>query len=96
MENRLGEQELLVALRHFLAEDGRLKLFPAKLGMKKLACEYLATKLDSDKSYTETEVNDLLGGWTVFHDPATLRREMFDARLLERERDGSRYWVSKE
>lgn len=91
MEDR--ENALKYELRNFLDERGRLMLFPSKHRLKKLACAYLAGKLEAGKSYTEREINDLLDEWTTFHDPATLRREMYDAMLLEREKDGSRYWI---
>ena len=85
---------LEVALRHFLDERGRLTQFPAKRAMKLLACRYLQGKLDKSRRYAEREISDALDEWTAFHDPATLRREMFDAGLLCRERDGSAYWVA--
>lgn len=34
----------------------------------------------------------LLDEWTLFHDPATLRRELYNKRLLDRTADCSRYW----
>ena len=84
-----------VVLRHFLDERGRLKQLPAKRAMKLLACAYLQGKLEKGRRYTERELGDTLEEWTLFHDPATLRREMFDAHVLERKRDGSSYWVSE-
>lgn len=37
-----------------------------------LAVYYLSDKIESGRDYTESEINDLLDGWTTFHDPAIL------------------------
>ena len=36
------------------------------------------------RQYAEAELNALLDAWTCFHDPATLRRELYNKRLLNR------------
>lgn len=84
--------ELTLTLRHFLDEKGRLISFPAKQKMKLYALLYLAAQFEKGKRYTEEEINDLLDDFTVFHDPATLRRELYNHRFLGREKDGSFYW----
>lgn len=53
---------------------------------------YLAQKLEPERRYTESEINDLLDDWTTFHDPATLRRELYNKHLLDRTTDGRVYW----
>lgn len=53
---------------------------------------YLAGKLQAGRQYSEPEINALLDEWTLFHDPATLRRELYNKRLLDRTADCSRYW----
>lgn len=78
-------------IKHFLDAQGRLKLFPAKRKMKILCLFYLAQKFDPQKQYTEREVNDLLLDWHTFGDPATLRRELYDYRFLDRSADGRIY-----
>ena len=46
--------------------------------------------MGTEQSYTEKEVNLILAR---FHeDTSGLRRNLVDAGLLARERDGSRYW----
>ena len=79
-------------LTPFLDEDARLRSFPAKHKKKLLALWYLAGKVEAGRQYTEAELNELLDAWTLFHDPATLRRELYNKRLLERTPDGGRYW----
>ena len=83
-------------LRSFLNEKAQLVSLPAKYKKKLAAYYYLAGKLEVGKRYTEAEINDLLDQWTVFHDPATLRREMYNKHLLNRTADGSCYWREEE
>ena len=83
-------------LQPFLNEWGRLKSWPAKKKRKLLALWYLAGQLEAEKVYSEAEINALLDEWTVFHDPATLRREMFNHFLLNRTPDGRQYWRAEE
>jgi len=43
------------------------------------------------RDYTEKEINEVVNTRTCFKDPATLRRELYNKYLLDREADGSRY-----
>ena len=79
-------------LKSFLNEALRLKAIPAKSRKKLTALHYLAGKFEVDRQYTESEVNDILDDWTEFHDPATLRRELFNKHLLNRTPDCRAYW----
>lgn len=76
----------------FLDKNGRLISLPAKHKKKLLALWYLAGKVEAGREYSEPEINDLLDEWTLFHDPATLRRELYNKRLLDRTTDCRRYW----
>lgn len=89
-------KDMLSELTPFLDADGRLTALPAKHKKKLLTLWYLAGKLGAERQYAEPEINDLMDGWTLFHDPATLRRELYNKRLLERTPDCSRYWKAKE
>lgn len=81
-------------IQNFLDSTGRLMLFPAKRKMKMYCLFYLAEKFEPTRRYTEREVNDLLLSWHTFGDPATLRRELYDYRFLDRSADGRSYWLS--
>lgn len=61
-----------------------------------MALWYLAQKIESERTYTEGEINDLLDEWIIFHDPATLRRELYNKRLLDRTTDCRSYWKEAE
>ncbi len=81
------------SLQNFLDGDGKLKAWPAKRPLKFLALEYLAGKMEKGRRYTEKELNGFLEQWHTFGDPATLRRELYDYRFLDREPNGSAYWL---
>ena len=83
-------------LKPFLNEKGQLMQLPAKHKKKLLAIYYLAGKVESGRTYAEGEINDLLDEWTTFHDPATLRQEMYNTSLLNRTNDCSSYWKAEQ
>jgi len=87
--------ELTHILRNFLDANGKLTAFPAKRKMKIYALLYLAQKIPTDADFTEREMNDILLAWHTFADPATLRRELYDYRFLDRSRDGKVYHLTK-
>jgi hypothetical protein len=84
--------EMPQELRHFLDSRGRLKVWPGKQKLQRLAIRFLAGKFDFGRDYTEREVNERLLQWHTFADAALLRRVMFDWRFLGRTIDGARYW----
>lgn len=87
--------ELTHILRNFLNADGKLILFPAKRKMKLYALLYLAQKIPADTDLSEREINDFLLSWHTFADSATLRRELYDYRFLDRSRDGKVYRLAE-
>lgn len=78
-------------LAPFLNSGGRLVLLPAKNKKKLYALWYIWGKFSFNRDYSEKEVNDTINEWTTFLDPATLRRELFNKRLLFRTADCSIY-----
>lgn len=77
----------ITQIKGFLDKDGRLISSPAKHKKKLIALWYLAEKIETGKEYSEAEINDLLNEWTLFRDPATLRRELYNKMLLNRTTD---------
>ena len=73
-------------------EDSQLVVLPGKYKKKLFAYYYLASKIETGEQYTESDINDILNQCTVFHDPATLRRELYNKHLLNRTEDGKYYW----
>ena len=83
-------------ISQFLDEEGKITQLPRKQKVRFAVLAYLAGKFERGASYTEREVNALCGQWHTFCDPILLRRELVDSHLLQRERDGSRYWRPEE
>lgn len=83
------EQQREKIVRSFY-RDGTLQSVPTKASKRSVVLEYVADDLfEREKEYTESEVNAKLK--FVFEDFCRLRRELVDAGLLEREKDGSVY-----
>jgi hypothetical protein len=82
-------------LCHFLDRKNRLIAFPAKRKMKLYALVYYTSKFESHKKYTEKEVNSIINEYSAFNDPATIRRELYDNRFIDRYKDGSAYWLEE-
>ena len=78
-------------LKNFMDTEGRLTAYPSKRKMKLYVLFFLAEKFEKGKVYTEKEVNDLLRQWHTFNDPATLRRELYNHRFLNRDSYGKEY-----
>jgi len=75
-----------------LEPDGTIKRLPSQATQLKVILNYLVQAFMPDASYTEKEVNTIIRRFHV--DVSGLRRDLVDAGLLDRERDGSRYWRS--
>lgn len=82
-------------LKSFLDSEGRLSAYPSKRKMKLYALLYLAGKFERGRVYTEKQVNELLGQWHTYGDPATLRREMFTHRIFTRDAYGREYCLEE-
>ncbi|MBC8161863.1 MAG: DUF2087 domain-containing protein [Roseiflexaceae bacterium] len=82
-------------VERFTDAQGRITVWPTKQRDKQYVLEYLVKQFEPDRVYSEREVNDLLTEWHTFADPVSLRRALYEYGLLNRERDGSRYWVVK-
>jgi len=69
-------------------QNGRLKAIPAYRKKREILLRWLAGQFESGRTYTEKEVNEILGRY--HDDSATLRRELVGYKLLQRER--GIYW----
>lgn len=83
-------------IKGYLDRQGLLTGLPAKRKKKIIALCYLAEKIPPDKTYSEREFNALLNTLHTFGDPATLRRELFDHYLLDRDKEGRSYSLPPE
>jgi predicted transcriptional regulator len=70
--------------------NGRLKQIPTQQKKLMVILHYLAAQFEPGRKYSEREVNAIIERF--YEDYATLRRELIDFHLLEREPGGSLYW----
>ena len=82
-------------LQQFLDDNGRVTRWPKKRKEKDIILAYLAEKIGTHREYTEFEINEILKQFHTFDDWALLRRELYEAGLLNRTKDGSTYWRPK-
>lgn len=72
--------------------NGQLLRIPTKLKQTKVILRWLVTLFETDKLYSEKEVNEIIK--SVHKDDfVTLRRELIDFGWLRRSKDGTQYWV---
>lgn len=86
---RLQQPELL---RRYMDAQGLLMMLPHRQQERAAALEVIAAQFTPGRDYTEQVVNAIISAQIAFDDFVTLRRELVNARLLNREPDGSRYW----
>ena len=89
----IQRSELPSPLRPFVRDDGRLAQWPSRQKVQRMAAALMATRFAPNRDYTEKEVNALLMDGHTFADWALLRRVLYDWCFLDRESDGSRYWL---
>ena len=80
------------ALHDLLDEQRRITRWPGKLKDQEVMLRYLIEKFEVERGYTEQQVNELLQTWYLDADFVLVRRSLVDASLLQRTKDGSRYW----
>ncbi|MBT3233430.1 MAG: DUF2087 domain-containing protein [Calditrichaeota bacterium] len=83
--------EIPKAIRGFFDGD-KIKQWPGKLAKKTLCLEYLAEKIEAGKEFSDTEIKEAINEWITFGDPVTVRRELIEAKVLDRSPDGRTYW----
>lgn len=88
----ITDNEREKVIKSYLSE-GKLNTFPSKEKRKYIILEYIIDSFNSDKVYTEKEVNELLKDF--YFDFATIRRYLIDYKFLDRSKDGMEYRVKK-
>lgn len=83
-------------LENFLNEEGKLIYWPAKKKAKIMVIEYIASKFEEGREYSEKEVNAIISHWHTFDDYFMLRRGMIDWKCMKRTRDGAIYWKNSQ
>lgn len=86
----------LINLEPYVNSEGKITQFPHKQGAKQAVLVYLAQRFDTNRFYSEKEINAICEAWHTFGDYFLLRRELVDHGLLCRTPDGARYWKPEE
>jgi biotin operon repressor len=77
-------------LKDYLNDDGTIRQLPTNQRKLDVILRYLAEQFVFGKTYTEKEVNQIIGA--MHEDISGLRRDLISVGCLARERDGSAYW----
>lgn len=80
-------------LASFTLPDGRIKALPAQRKKFEAILRHVLKAFEPGVRYSEKQVNEILAGF--FEDTATLRRELVDYHMLERQGGGGEYWVAE-
>lgn len=84
-----GKKARRVLAAH-LNPDGTIATIPLQPAKLRVILDYLIAAFETGQVYTEKEVNAILARFN--EDTSGLRRDLVDAGMLMRERDGSKYW----
>lgn len=89
----MTEEENQRILKTYFPEgtDGPLTEFPRKEKRKLVILRQIIARFSRDRQYTEKEVNEILKA--VYSDFVTIRRYLIEYGFLDRQPDGSSYWV---
>lgn len=73
---------------------GRLERLPRRQADRGLVLRWLAQRVSElEEPLTEPELTERLAA--VVHDPVGIRRDLIEAGLLTRTRDGAEYWRTR-
>lgn len=76
-------------------EFDKIIRWPKKQFDKTYIIEFLSSKFECDKQYSEKDVNVIINRYHSFNDVPLLRRELISRQYLARKDDGSKYWKIK-
>ena len=89
----MNETKKKANISAFLDETGKIKQLPAPNKTKIPVLSYLAEKFETNRTYKEKEVNEIINEWHTFRDYFILRRLLVDYKFLERTPNGEKYWI---
>ena len=79
-------------MEKLINEVDKIVRWPKKPSDKKKVIQFLSTKFEYERKYTEKDINTIIDKFHLFEDIALLRRELVSKKKLERTDDGSEYW----
>lgn len=87
---QISEEEIKKVLNIYFKEEQLIQI-PKKEKKRVVILLYISRKFQKNKYYTEKEVNEILKG--VYEDFVMIRRYLIDYKLLNRNKEGTKYWV---
>ena len=81
-----------INIDRFLTADGKITTLPAKRAVRVAVLSHIASKFDTERKYTEKEVNQIIDQWHTLNDYFIIRRELIEGGFIGRTRSGSEYW----
>jgi len=84
--------EINPELRGFIDADGKIKSWPGKQSKQFILLDILGEAFETGREYSGPEINEILNANHTFNDPALLRRELINRKILQRSPDGKVYW----
>ena len=79
-------------MSQIINKAGQIIRWPKKPSDKERVIQFLAENFQSDKTYSEKEINTVINAHHLFEDTTLLRRELISRKKLARLDDGSQYW----
>tara|TARA_B100001029_G_scaffold14746_1_gene9902 strand:+ start:163 stop:405 length:243 start_codon:yes stop_codon:yes gene_type:complete len=79
-------------MNNLINEFNEIIRWPKKPKEKQFVIKWLSEKFESEKQYSEKEINQIIKQHHSFNDIALLRRELVSQSFLNRKDDGSLYW----
>ncbi|GHI00377.1 DUF2087 domain-containing protein [Neobacillus kokaensis] len=87
----VAEKEKVLATYFKKGLEGPLNSFPSKEKRKIIVLQYILTRFELNRMYSEKEINEILK--SIHSDFATIRRYLIDYGFMERSKDCTKYWV---
>lgn len=81
-------------IERYMDGTGRIRNLPKNRSKRLVIYEYLTSKFDAEREYSEKEVNEIISQNHLFNDTCLLRRELVDHGFLIRKDNGTCYRVS--
>lgn len=93
LNERLCEMSKQVAYQRkatsYYDMEGRLMQYPSKKALRFIVLSKMADCFETDRKYSEKEVNEIIRQNISFSDIELIHREMFQYKLIGRLKDGS-------
>jgi hypothetical protein len=71
--------------------NGKVTRWPKKQIDRQMVLKYLSLKFDTNRDYTEVEVNEIIKQWHTYTDWSSLRRDLIGFGYATRDPSGLHY-----